>query len=146
MKKFILDKETNKLIPWSEYIHEKKDPAVKKDDSIPSEDIHSKSGEIAQEAQAADSIVDKVRTETEHTGGEARREIYTKPDEPKVAAEEGQELKESDKVVFTKGLDGPPGERKKKRKVKEAVIDTTDGSQKKAKLTYQPLKKPWISL
>ena len=65
---------------------------------ITSQNINSKSGKTAQEAEVTDNIADNIRTETEHTGGEVRREIYTKSDEPRVAADEGQELKESDKV------------------------------------------------
>lgn len=154
MKKFILDKDTDKLIPWSEYIHEKKEVDVSKDDKKSDEDSDSRSIELSQEAKKTDSSADKAGAEAQSTGSEVRREIYPEPD--KSGEKVKEEVGESDKVVVTKEDSGPPGviEKKKKKKVKRKVspLDVVDGGDKKKSKKDKSAptaifyKRPWISL
>lgn len=146
MKKFILDKESDKLIPWSEYIHEKKEiPKIEKDDKESSEKTGIQSGQFSQEPEKSDSTFDETGSKAESVGSETERQIYPKSD-----TSVPEQIKESDKVVVTKEDTGPPGIRRKKAKKpkpakrKTDSVDGTDHKEKKPTGIFY--KRPWVSL
>mgnify|MGYP001584998629 CR=1 FL=1 len=152
MKKYILDKETDKLIPWAEYIHEKKEVALNKDDKKGGEDFDTKSVELAQEVKKSDNTADKVGGEIESGRVEPGREIYPKLGESQSDAKVQSGV--SDKVVITKEDTGPPGVRqvvKKKRvKRKSKAPDSVDGQLPQKHIKFDKAetstKRRWLSL
>ena len=142
MKKYILDRESNKLIPWSEFVHEKTEPEnVDKADLNENQKPEIKP--ITPEGISQDPVVVEQAFEQEPN----KRELGENTESQQVS-ELTIPVKGDDKVVLASGSSGPPGVRKKKqnksvkRKFKGPKLDIPDGKEPEA----PPNKRMWISL
>ena len=137
MKKFILDRETDELIPWSEFVHEKDQETSEKD--------------IDREVKVVESNQDKsIEEEGKRQLAEADTQVNKESDKEETP-EKKDEIISEDKVVIGSGLSGPPGEKKEVNKKKTPLKRKFKGPKLKTRETdivdSPPVKKrEWISL
>lgn len=134
MKKFILNKETGELIPWSEFVHEKADDSA---------DTHEKEAQLEQKT---DNIVNK----------EESKDVLT--EEISKQAVIPQTIKEGDKLEQKTGVEnivvkktdttdlGPPGDRPHVKKVKKRTVKRHKESQDTDLQPIVKKKKVWLTL
>ena len=141
MKKFILDRETNELIPWSEFVHEKEQVASQSTDNqeLKEEEI-DKDKSIEQEGERQIVEADNPTDTDKDNKGEAVSQVN-----------DTEKQRTEDKVVLGSGQLGPPGEKKevlpkksnRKRKFKGPKLKIKESDI----VDSPPIKKrEWISL
>lgn len=109
MKKYILDKDTNKLIPWSQFIHDKEQTNVKKEEKEEERQTETRKledSEIAEDIIKREADIYKRQLSPVNEEADAKVPDLTE--------------KVDDKVVLSSGKSGPPGNRKES-KVKKGI-------------------------